>query len=319
MAVSDFYVTALQAALVLAVSPLLMTVFLKVKAWTQRRRGPPLLQPYADLMKLMEKDEVVSDTASPVFLYAPAVAFAATFAAAMLVPTFFGGAAVFTIGDLFVVVFLLSLARFAMALAALDTGSGFGGFGSSRDVILSAIVEPTLVGAILWGALVTGSTGGPGLAIDARPLPLIAALASYGLVIGSLIIVVLAETGRIPVDNPSTHLELTMIHEAMTLEYSGPRLALVEMTKAMRQFLFVAMLLLFAAPFGFAPDHDGIVPAIVLFMAKILAVCLALAFVETTTAKWRLFRLPELFTVGIALSVLAVMSAVVARGTLHAP
>jgi formate hydrogenlyase subunit 4 len=319
LAVSDLIVAGLQAALVVLLSPALMTVFLRIKAVSQRRRGPPVLQPYADLIKLWQKEEVVSDTGSAVFLFAPAVAFAAVFAAAMLVPTFYGGGTMFRLGDLFVVVLLLSLARFATGLAALDTGSTFGGFGSSRDAVLSALVEPVLIGAVLWGAMVTGSTLGQGLAVNDRGVPLIASLASYALIIGAMIIVTLAETGRIPVDNPSTHLELTMIHEAMVLEYSGPSLALIEWTKAMRQFLLFSLVLLVSVPYGFAATFEEVPMAVVLFAGKIAALAAGLAILETTTAKWRLFRLPELFTVAIALTVLAVMSVIVARGTLHLP
>ncbi|HEV8360008.1 MAG TPA: NADH-quinone oxidoreductase subunit H, partial [Candidatus Thermoplasmatota archaeon] len=240
---------AAQAALALGLSPLLMSIFAKVKARSQNRVGPPWLQPYRDLAKLLRKGQVLPEGASPLFAAAPAVAFGAVVTAALLVPTW-DGPAVPQAGDLLVVVFLLALARFLVAAAALDSTSSFGGFGASREMTMSALVEPTLVASVLWVGVVAGSTSAATVASAERPVALLSASASYILALAALVVLVLAETGRVPVDNPATHLELTMIHEAMVLEYSGPRLALVEWTRAVKQFTLLALVALLVFPFG---------------------------------------------------------------------
>lgn len=293
-----------------------MAIPQKLKARSQGRRGPPWLQPYHDLAKLLRKGQVVPEASTALFAAAPALAFGATFAAAMLVPTF-DGAPLPQAGDLLVVVFLLALARFVTAAAALDSTSSFGGFGASREMTMSALAEPIMVGAILWVSLVAGSTSAASVATAERPVALLSASASYVLAFAALLLLVVAETGRIPVDNPATHLELTMIHEAMVLEYSGPRFGLIEWTRAVKQFALLSFLALLVLPFGSPGATGAWLPGLGLFLAKVLALSAVVALVEVSTAKMRLFRLPEIFTIGLVLAVLAALAAVVAGGAIR--
>ncbi|HEV8360004.1 MAG TPA: NADH-quinone oxidoreductase subunit H [Candidatus Thermoplasmatota archaeon] len=315
MAVTGAGLAVLQAALALGFSPLLMSIFAKVKARTQGRRGPPWLQPYRDLSKLLRKDEVLPSGATPLFAWAPAASFAAVFAAAMMVPSF-AAPAFANVGGLVTVVFLLALARFLTAMAALDSGSSFGGFGASRDMTMSAVVEPALVAAILWVSVVAGSTSAAAVAAPERPVSVLSASASYLLAFAALAVLVLAETGRIPVDNPATHLELTMIHEAMVLEYGGPRLGLIEWARALKQFTLLALTAALVLPFGLPSGFDAPDLALGLggFVLKVGGLAVFLAALEVSTAKLRLFRLPELFAISLVLAVLAALAAVVARG-----
>jgi formate hydrogenlyase subunit 4 len=241
----------LQAAVLLAAAPLLRGVIKKMKAAFQTRQGPPLLQGYYDLGKLLRKEPVRSETASWVFVAGPRIYFATVVAATMLIPVLFAGAPLEEAGGILVLVGLLALGRFALAIASLDTGSPFGGMGASREMTVAALAEPALMLGLftvaLWGGSLnlgdlvrTTALRGP----SGHPSELLAAAA--------LFIVLLAEAGRVPVDNPATHLELTMIHEAMVLEYAGPDLALVEWASALKELLFMTLLVNLFLPIGLA-------------------------------------------------------------------
>ncbi len=232
---------ALQAAALLALAPLLRSAIKKMKAAFQSRQGPPLLQGYYDLAKLLRKEPVRSETASWVFVAGPRVYFATAVAATTLVPVLFAGAPLEQAGGILVFVGLLALGRFALATASLDTGSPFGGMGASREMTVAALAEPALMLGLFAVALWGGSLNLGDLVratisrgISGHPSELLAAAA--------LFIVLIAEAGRVPVDNPATHLELTMIHEAMVLEYAGPDLALVEWASALKELLFMTVL-----------------------------------------------------------------------------
>src|SRR5438093_7750354 len=241
----------LQAAGMLAVAPLLRAAIRKMKARLQNRQGPPLLQGYYDLAKLLRKEPVRSETASWVYVAGPRVYFAAAVAATMLVPVLIAAAPLEAAGGILLLVGTLALGRFALATAALDTGSPFGGMGASREMTIAALAEPALMlglftsalaaGSLELGAIVRGALD-PGVVF--RPSDIFA--------LSGLFVVLIAETGRIPVDNPATHLELTMIHEAMVLEYAGPDLALVEWASAVKELLYITLLIDLFLPVGIA-------------------------------------------------------------------
>ena len=298
-----------QIALIVFLSPLITGFSRTLKARLQTRRGPGVLQPYRDLSKLLRKGMVIPDTASWIFAATPYVLFATTLLAGLLIPAICAEAPLSVFGGVLAVVYLLALGRFFLALGALDTGSSFGGLGSSREMTISAIAEPALMLAVFTVALGAGSTN---LSVVAQ--------ASLGqswrflappqmLAFSALFIVLIAETGRIPVDNPATHLELTMIHEAMILEYSGPYLALIEWSAAMKQLVLMTLLVNVFFPFGLSPTWSAAtLVSLVLFGVKLLLLAAAVALVETTNAKMRLFRVPELLAVAFVLSALALIS-----------
>ena len=224
-----------QMLLVLALAPLLTGMVRTTKARLLRRQGPPLLQPYRDLIRLGRKEAVVADSASWLFRVIPYLVFATTWVAAALIPTFAIGLLFSWSADLIAIIALLGSARFFLALAGMDVGTSFGGIGSSREVMIATLAEPAMIMIVFTLALVAGSTQLSTVA--AVFLAGVGLRVSLGMALVALIIVAIAENGRIPVDNPATHLELTMVHEAMVLEYSGRHLALIELASALKLLL----------------------------------------------------------------------------------
>src|SRR5580765_217065 len=226
--IRDFAIQGAQMLLVLLLSPLFTGFVRKVKARLLRRQGPPLLQPYRDLIRLLRKEVVLAHSASWLFRVIPCLVFAGTWVAASLVPTFRSGLLFSWSADLIAIIALLGSARFALALAGLDVGTSFGGIGSSREVMIASLAEPAMIMIVFTVALIVGSTQ---LSTMAGVLlsPAVGLRVSLGLALIALIMVAIAENARIPVDNPATHLELTMVHEAMVLEYSARHLAMIEL------------------------------------------------------------------------------------------
>jgi formate hydrogenlyase subunit 4 len=299
----------LQTALLLALAPLVTGLIRNWKAKLQNRRGPRLWQPYFDLAKFLRKDMVISEHASWVFRAAPYVVFISSLLAGLMVPLVTRQAPLSLFGGVLAVIGLLALGRFFLALGGLDPGSAFGGMGSSREMTLSAIAEPALMLAIFTVAITAGSTDlsrivatghGPGLRL-LDPAHLMA--------FAALFIVLLAETGRVPVDNPATHLELTMIHEGMLLEYSGRYLAFLEWGASVKQLVLMALLVNVFLPIGLSADGTAASLALGLasFLAKILVLCAEVVVVETVNAKLRLFRVPDLLSASFVLATLALM------------
>jgi len=299
-----------QIALVLFLSPLITGFSRTMKARLQTRRGAGIWQPYRDLGKLLRKGMVIPDTASWIFAATPYVLFTTTLLAGLLIPTISAQAPLSAFGGVLAVVYLLALGRFFLALGGLDTGSSFGGMGSSREMTISAIAEPALMLAVFTVAIGGGSTNLSTVAQAALGQSWRFLAPSQMLAFAALFIVLIAETGRIPVDNPATHLELTMIHEAMILEYSGPYLALIEWSAAMKQLVLMTLLVNVFFPFGLSPGWSQVstLLSLVLFSAKLLLLAAAVVLVETTNAKLRLFRVPELLTVAFILSAMALIS-----------
>jgi formate hydrogenlyase subunit 4 len=306
----------LQMALMLAAAPLL-TGFVRVaKARLVGRRGPPLLQPYRDLLRLLRKEVVLADEASWLFRATPYMVFTAVWLAAGLVPTFTTDLALVPTADLIALVALLATARFFLALAALDVGTSFGGIGSSREMMIAALAEPAMLMVIFSIAILVHTTslslivefmlsGGVGLRV------------SLALALVALLMVAVAENGRIPIDNPSTHLELTMVHEAMVLEYSGRHLALVEAAAMVKLLLYAALIACIFLPWGIAlpgAGPGGLLLGLVAFAIKMAGAGAVLAVAETTAAKMRVFRYGEYLGGALLLGLLAAIFLYVSRG-----
>lgn len=299
-----------QLLLLLLLAPLVTGFIRTLKARLQTRRGPDVFQPYRDLHKLLRKGMVVPDTASWLFTAAPYIVFLATLLAGLMVPMVAADTPVGLFGGVLAVVYLLGLGRFFLALAGLDTGSSFGGLGSSREMSLSALAEPTLMLAVFTVAIGAGSTSLTQMANAAIGQQWRFLAPAQMLAFAALFIVLIAETGRIPVDNPATHLELTMIHEAMILEYSGPYLALIEWGASIKQLLLMTLLINVFWPFGLSAGWalPGALAGLAFLLLKLAVLACAVVLVETTNAKMRLFRVPELMAVGFTLGALAMVS-----------
>jgi len=300
----------LQVALLLALAPLVSGCIKNWKAKLQNRRGPRIWQPYLDLTKFLRKDMVISEHASWVFHFMPYVLFVSTLLAGLMVPLISASAPLSLFGGVLALVGLLALGRFFLALGGLDPASAFGGMGSSREMTIAAIAEPALMLAVFTVAIAAGSTNLSEMLYAAQGPTWKLLNPAHVLAFAALFIVLLAETGRIPVDNPATHLELTMIHEAMILEYSGRYLALIEWSASIKQLVLMALLVNIFFPVGIATELT--VPAVSLsavwFLAKLLALAAAVVLVETTNAKLRLFRVPDLLTAAFILAALALLS-----------
>ncbi|MGK2885072.1 NADH-quinone oxidoreductase subunit H [Rhodococcus sp. BGS-1C] len=307
----DLTAIALQIGVVLIGAPVLVGFMRQVTARLQGRAGAGVLQPWRDLRKQMGKESITPDGSSAVFSIAPLVAFSAVFVIAAVSPFLTTRSRTDGVADLFAIVGLLLLGTVALALGALDTGTAFGGMGASREVMVAALAEPailvagfalsTRVNSSNLADMVEGVALAP--ADAATPANLFAAVA-----IG---IVVLAESGRLPVDNPSSHLELTMLHEAMVLEYSGPRLAVVEYASALRLTTLIGLWVSLFIPWGIATTSTpgALLVAVAAFVVKVALLGGTIAVVEVFLAKWRLFRVPELLAVSFLFGALAVSTA----------
>lgn len=299
-----------QVAGLLAVSPFLVGVIRKVKARLQLRRGAGVLQPYADLAKLFHKQPVLSTTTSWIFTATPYIVFSSTLTAGVLVPTFFSQTPIHFAGNIIALVYLFAVGTFFLILAGLDAGSAFGGMGSSREAIVASLTEPAMILSIFAIALTNGSTNLSTIVhktalfedIVTDPSPHLMALAA-------LFLVALAETGRVPIDNPATHLELTMIHEAMVLEYSGRYLALLEWAAGLKLAVFLSLIANVFAPWGIAttvtPAAMGI--GLVAYLGKTTALAVLIGVIECMFAKLRLFRITDLLGVAFILGLLGLL------------
>jgi formate hydrogenlyase subunit 4 len=305
-----------QMLLVLLLAPGLTGFVRKVKARVLRRQGPAVVQPYRDLARLMRKEVVLAQSASWLFRVIPYLIFAATWTAAALVPTFKTGLMFSWSADLIAIIALLGSARFFLALAGLDVGTSFGGIGSSREVMIASLAEPAMLMIMFTLALIAGSTQLSTMA-EYMLSPDVGLRVSLGLALLALIMVAIAENARIPVDNPATHLELTMVHEAMVLEYSGRHLALVELATYLKLLLYVSLIACVFLPWGIALAGSGPVPMLMglgAYAVKLAGAGLLLAFFETTVAKMRVFRVPEFLGAALMLGLLAALLRFVSVG-----
>jgi formate hydrogenlyase subunit 4 len=307
--IHDLAVQAAQMALVLALAPLFTGFVRKVKARLMRRRGPPLLQPYRELVRLLGKEVVLAENASWLFRAVPYIVFATIWVAAALVPTFARGLLFSWSADLIAIIALLGSARFFQALAGLDIGTSFGGIGSSREVMIASLAEPAMLMIVFTLALLAGSTQ---LSVVAAFMASneVGLRVSLGLALIALIMVAIAENARIPVDNPATHLELTMVHEAMVLEYSGRHLALIDLAAQLKLVLYASLIACVFVPWGLAAvgaEPELYAYGVAAYVAKLLGIGFLLAAFEMSIAKMRVFRVPEFLGGALMLGLLATL------------
>ncbi|MDE2563948.1 MAG: NADH-quinone oxidoreductase subunit H [Sphingomonadales bacterium] len=319
--IGDLAVQGAQMTLVLAAAPLVTGLVRKVKARVLRRRGPPIVQPYRDILRLLRKEAVIAENASWLFRTAPYLIFAATWVAAALIPTFASGLIFSWSADFIAIVALLGSARFFLALAGMDVGTSFGGIGSSREAMIASFAEPAMMMIVFSIALLIGSTQ---LSVIAATLlgSHVGLRVTLALAFVSLVLVGVAENGRIPVDNPATHLELTMVHEAMVLEYSGRHLALIELASSLKLLLYISLIACLFVPWGIAPAaHVSSAAALaayaigaLAYAAKLGIGCTLLAVFETSIAKMRVFRVPTFLSAALTLALLGTLLLYVSRG-----
>jgi formate hydrogenlyase subunit 4 len=305
----------LQMLLVVGLAPLLTGLVRKAKARLLRRKGPPLLQPYRDLARLARKEAVVAEGASWLFRIVPYLVLAATWVAAALIPTFATGLLFSWSADLIAIIALLGAARFFLALAGLDVGTSFGGLGASREAMFATLAEPAMIVIVFSLALIAGSTQLSTVAAFMASSA-VGLRVTLGLALIALIIVAVAENGRIPVDNPATHLELTMVHEAMILEYSGRHLAVIELASMLKLLLYISLIVCVFAPWGLAIADAGVVDRLIgagIYIVKLGVAGLALAMFETSIAKMRVFRVPDFLGAALMLGFLGALLLFVSR------
>jgi formate hydrogenlyase subunit 4 len=307
--IRDLAIQGAQMLLVLLVAPLFVGFVRRIKARLLRRQGPPLIQPYLDLVRLTRKEVVLAENASWLFRIIPYLVFAATWVAASLVPTFRTDLTFSWSADFIAIIALLGSARFFLALAGLDVGTSFGGIGSSREVMIASLAEPAMLMIVFTLALIAGSTQLSTMAAFMAS-PAVGLRVSLALGLVALIMIAIAENGRIPIDNPATHLELTMVHEAMVLEYSGRHLALIELAGALKLVLYMSLIACLFAPWGIEAAAAA-APTLALgataYIGKLAVGGFLLALFETSIAKMRVFRVPEFLGAALMLGLLAAL------------
>lgn len=304
---SSIIIWTIQLLILPAISPLFVGIIRKIKAKFQNRQGASIVQPYKDIWKLFNKDEVISSDASWIFRFAPFIIFAVTLAVGAGIPIFASFLSNPFTSDILVMIYLLAIGTFFLALAGIDTGSAFGGFASSREMTVAALAEGGLLFSLLTVGIISGTTNLFSISNTISSfdfhfsLPIILAFIGF-------FIAMLAETARYPFDNPATHLELTMIHEAMILEYSGKKLALIEWAAANKLAIFMALGSSLFFPWGIASSLSfwAAISGILFFIIKALVFCGAIATIESTIAKFRFFRLPDLLLISFILSIIAI-------------
>jgi len=313
--IANLFVQGLQMALMLLLAPLLTGLVRKVKARLLRRQGASVFQPYRDLIRLMRKEVVLAENASWLFRATPYLIFAATWVAAALVPTFALGLMFTWSADLIAITALVGSARFFLALAGMDVGTSFGGIGSSREVMIASLAEPAMLLIVFSLALIAGSTQLSTVAA-VMASPDVGLRVSLGMALVALIMVAIAENARVPIDNPATHLELTMVHEAMVLEYSGRHLALIEFAASLKLLLYVSLIGCVFVPWGLAPLDAGPLAhllGLAAYLGKVAVGGVLLAVFETATAKMRVFRVPAFLGAALMLGLLGTLLLFVSR------
>ncbi|WP_183725942.1 NADH-quinone oxidoreductase subunit H [Rhizobium sp. BK275] len=313
--ISALLIQTVQMALVVALAPLLTGFIRLIKARLLRRRGPSVIQPYRDILRLLRKDVVLAENASWLFRVTPYLIFAVTWVAAAIIPTFATGLIFSWTADLIAIIALLGSARFFLALAGMDVGTSFGGIGSSREAMIATLAEPSMLLIIFTLALIAGSTQLSTIAAFMTS-PQVGLRVSLAIALIALVMVAIAENARIPVDNPATHLELTMVHEAMVLEYSGRHLAMIELAACLKLLLYMTLIACMFVPWQLAVVGEGPIAylvGIVAYLAKLAVGGALLALFETATAKMRVFRVPEFLGAALMLGLLATLLRFVSR------
>jgi formate hydrogenlyase subunit 4 len=301
----------IQMLTVIILAPAVNGIIRQIKAKSQHRKGSPILQLYFDLFKLFKKDIVISSSASWIFRATPYIYFIVIIISALFIPVIPQLFSFNFIGDAIFVVYLMALGRFFIVLSGLDTGSTFGGMGSSREMVISSLIEPSLIVAIFTLGLnkAVGTTNFSDIYSGSISLSTGIISPVYFLLLCTMMIVLIAETARIPVDDPSTHLELTMVHEAMILEYSGRYLALIELASSIKQLLFITLIANIFIPFGssFNMGPDLIIN-LVFYILKVAGISIVVGIIEINSVKLRLFSVPNLAALAFILSILSFMT-----------
>ncbi|MDQ6955003.1 MAG: NADH-quinone oxidoreductase subunit H [Mariprofundaceae bacterium] len=305
---SSIFIQILQAILMVLLAPLAAGFVATVKARLQNRRGAGVLQPWRNIRKLFTKEVVLADHASWIFRFAPYVVFTATVMAASVVPSLLLDTPLSLTADVIALVALLGLARFFLALAGMDIGTAFGGMGASREMTFSALAEPAMLMSVFVLSLSAQSTNLTTMIHHILSTPLLIQ-PSIAFALVAMLMIAVAETGRIPIDNPTTHLELTMIHEAMLLEYSGRHLALMEWASMVKLLLFATLIIDLFIPWGLSLEADalGIILALIFWILKLALLFIVLATLETSLAKLRMFEVPQYLGTAFVLAFLGMM------------
>ena len=315
MGLNAIALQAAQVVIVVALAPLLTGIVRKTKARLLLRRGASIVQPYRDLARLLRKEPALALNASWLFRSAPYAIFAVTWVAAALIPTVSFDLALSPYADLIAIIGLLGAARFVLALAGLDIGTSFGGIGASREVMLASLAEPAMLMMIFTLGLIAGSTQLSEIAVFTHSSA-VGLRISLALGLVGIIMVAIAENGRIPIDNPATHLELTMVHEAMVLEYSGRHLALIEWAASLKLLLYVSLIVSVFVPWGISPADASLgaqATALPIYLLEVAASGILLAIFEVSVAKMRVFRAPVFIGGALMLALLAVILRLVSR------
>lgn len=295
----------IQISTIILVAPLINGIIKKVKAFTQKRQGAPLLQMYFDLYKLLKKEVVISKTASWIFKVTPYIVFSTAMVAALLVPVTTKLIPSKMPGDIIMLIYILALGRFFIMLSGLDTASTFGGMGASREAMISSLIEPSILVSLFTIGLVSKSTSVSKIMATMKGHEVSIIQPVFVMVFFAILIIIIAETSRVPVDDPSTHLELTMVHEAMILEYSGRHLALMELGACIKQLVFITLLVNIFIP------HDQLLGStwagtiaisLLIYLAKVVFASIIIALIEVNTVKFRLFSVPNLAVLSFMLS-----------------
>lgn len=303
----------IQSLLIPALSPLVVGVIRKIKAKFQNRQGASIFQPYRDLWKLFNKDEVISENASWIFRHTPYLLFALTVVISFGIPTISTDASFRYLGDFLVFVYLIAFGAFFLALAGLDTSSAFGGMGSSREMTVAALTEGGFIFSLFSVSLLTGKSDFSGMIGMLSSMPISEIIAPILIAFIAFYIVLLAECARYPFDNPATHLELTMIHEAMILEYSGKRLALIEWAAANKLMIFISLAANVFFPWQVAGTSEAapVLISLVFFAAKVSVLAASVAVLEASIAKLRFFRLPDLLMTSLVLGMISIVLTII--------
>ena len=307
---SKIVLPILQLIVIVGLAPLVKGFINKIEARLQNRRGASIFQPYYNLIKLLRKDVVVSETASWIFRATPYITFISILIIALLVPVLSSAVPANFTGDIILIIYLFALGRFFLALSSLDTGSAFGGMGGMREMMVSTMAEPALMLSVFTVSLATGSTNLGNITSTMVDQSTILLNPSLFLAFAALAIVIIAEAGRIPVDNPFTHLELTMIHEGMILEFSGRYLALIEWASSMKILILLTILVNTFLPWGIAGEmtFPAMLISFALYVVKIGFFAFLIVILEMSFAKLRIFRVPNLLGTALILSILAIIS-----------
>ncbi len=306
--VSGILIGIIQFLTIIVLAPLLTGIMRKIKAITQKRTGSSIFQTYFDLLKLIRKDEVISEESSWIFRFSPWIIFSSTLLVAFFVPIFSVYSPLGMGADIILVIGLFALSRFFLMLAGLDVSSAFGGIGVSREMMISSLTEPALFLVLFTIAVTFGATNIETIVSHAAESSIMIS-ASLLFSLFGFFIIVMAETGKLPFDNPATHLELTMVHEAMILEFSGKSLALIELSQSIKQILLLSLLINIFIPWGLSTTFSisAIIIGLLVFLLKMISLGMMIAYIESKVAKWRLFRIPDLIFLSLASGLMGIV------------